>query len=169
MRRGVLIVCALGGLGAGLPLGAAGQAPESRLSVLAPLVGDWSAAGTGFTSRLVYEWALPGTLLRARNEVRNAGGDLVGQYEGLYAWDAAAGRIVFFTAGRGGELHRGYAEWRDGRLWHDATVVGGQPPEYRSALQIVGSELHYRAKYAAGATDREVLESQPLVYTRTRR
>lgn len=139
---------------------------SSHLSALAPLEGSWVARGTGFSSRLVYEWVLPGVLLRARNELRNNDEALIGQYEGNYLWDPTQSRIVFWTVGRNGELHRGTVAARDGQLWHDATVAGGQVTGYRSVIAPVGSELHYRAQYQASATDAAVLGSEPLVYRR---
>lgn len=106
-------------------------------------------------------------LLRARNELKNVAGAVIGQYEGHYMWDAGQSTIVFWTVGRDGELHRGTASWRDGRLWHDATVAGGAITGYRSVLATVGPELHYRAKYAPAAPEGEVLASPPLIYRRS--
>lgn len=139
---------------------------KTSLPRLASLEGSWVAQGKGFSSRLTYEWALPGVLLRGRNEVRNEAGAVVAQYEGYYAWDPTLSKIIFFTVGRNGELHRGVADWRSGQLWHEATVSGGKIGGYRSVLEVVGSELHYRAKYEAAATDKDVLGSSVLVYRR---
>lgn len=145
------------------------QAAAGHLAVLAPLEGAWLAQGDGFSSTLVYEWALPGTLLRVRNELRNAAGDLVGEYEGSYAWDPAESRIVFWTVGRGGELHRGSVVARANQLWHEARIAGGRTDGYRSVIAITGGELHYRARYERAATDEDVLGSDPLIYKRTAR
>ncbi len=136
------------------------------LTPLASFEGSWVAKGDGFSSKLTYEWALPGVLLRSRNELRNEAGQLFRQYEGHYAWDPALSKIVFLTLGSDGELHRGEAEWRDGQLWHAATVSGGKITGYRSVLGVVGKELYYRAKYERSATDKDVLGSTPLVYRR---
>jgi hypothetical protein len=141
---------------------------RGHLSVLAPLEGNWLGRGDGFSSKLVYEWVLPGVLLRARNEVRNNDGALIGQYEGHYMWDPTATRIVFWTVGRNGELHRGAVASRDGQLWHEATVAGGRVTGYRSIVSIVGPELHYRAQYDPLAGDAAVLANPPLVYRRAR-
>lgn len=138
----------------------------SHLSALAPLEGAWIGRGDGFSSTLAYEWALPGVLLRARNEVRSDAGALVGQYEGHYLWDPAESRIVFWTVGQNGELHRGTVASRDEQLWHEATVVGGRVSGYRSLVTFVGPEMHYRAQYEPSATDAEVVASVPLVYRR---
>jgi len=139
---------------------------QKPLAKLASFEGSWIAQGKGFSSTLTYEWALPGVLLRGRNELHNEAGGLVGQYEGLYAWDPARSRIVFLTAGRDGELHQGEAEWRHEQLWHKAVVSGGKITGYRSLLEAVGTELHYRASYGDSATDKKVLDSTPLVYRR---
>jgi hypothetical protein len=93
----------------------------------------------------------------------------VGQYEGNYAWDPDQSKIVFWTAGRDGELHRGTAVWRDGKLWHEATVSGGRTKAYRSVLAVVDGELIFRAKYQALASDEEVQKSTPLIYRQVTR
>jgi hypothetical protein len=134
------------------------------LAVLNSLAGAWVAKGEGFFSKLTYEWALPGVLLRSRNELRNGKGELFRQYEGNYAWDAARSKIVFWVVGSDGELHQGEAEWRDGLLWHNATVSGGKITGYRSVLAVAGKELVYKARYESSATDAAVLNSSPLVY-----
>jgi hypothetical protein len=139
-----------------------------RLSVLAPLEGNWLGKGDGFSSKLMYAWVLPNVLLRARNEVRSGDGALIGEYEGHYLWDPAESRIVFWTVGRNGELHRGAVTWRDRQLWHDAKVSGGRVAGYRSIVSFVGSELHYRAQYDPAASDAAVLGGAPLVYRRDR-
>jgi hypothetical protein len=140
--------------------------PSAPLEVLQFLEGSWVATGDGFSSRLTYDWALPGVLLRARNELRNGAGDLSGRYEGHYVWDPADGRIAFWTVSREGELHRGTVVLRDGRLWHDATVSGGAIAGYRSVLARVDDDLHYRAVYRPAATDADVLGAAPLIYRR---
>lgn len=134
------------------------------LSEMARLTGAWVANGEGFSSTLRYEWALCNVLFRARNELRNEGGEIIGQYEGYYAWDPDQSQIVFWTVGRDGELHRGTARWRDGKLWHEATVSGGRIKGYRSALGLQDGELVYRANYSASASDEDVDETVPLVY-----
>jgi hypothetical protein len=140
-----------------------------QMTALARLEGTWVAKGEGFSSTLQYEWALSGVLLRARNELKNDAGKIVGQYEGNYAWDPDKSKIVFWTVGRDGELHRGTAVWRDGKLWHEATVSGGRAKSYRSVLAVVDGELIYRAKYQASATDQEVQDSAPLTYRKVTR
>jgi hypothetical protein len=146
------------------------QSQDSKSAKSTPLAafnafeGAWVANGTGFSSRLIYEWALTGVLFRSRNELRNAKGELIKQYEGHYAWDAARSKIVFWVVGSDGELHQGEAAWRDGLLWHDATVSGGRITGYRSVLGVAGKELVYRARYEPAATDAAVLSSTPLVY-----
>lgn len=146
-----------------------GRGVETRIQLmtLASFEGSWVAVGNGFSSRLTYEWALPGVLLRSRNELRNQAGERFGRYEGNYAWDPALSRIVFWTVGQDGELHRGEAEWREGQLWHQAAVSGGKIRGYRSVIRTVGNELHYRAKYEQSAADSDVLASTPLVYRRS--
>jgi hypothetical protein len=137
---------------------------KSHLSVLAALEGVWVARGDGFSSKLTYDWALPGVLLRGRNELRNDAGELVGQYEGHYMWDPGQSCIVFWTVSRDGELHQGKTTWRNEQLWHKATVSGGRIKAYRSVMAVVGRELHYRAKYTESPTDEEILGSPPLIY-----
>lgn len=137
-----------------------------HLSVLAPLEGRWVGKGDGFSSTLVYEWVLPSVLLRARNEVRSDAGALIAQYEGHYVRDPAESRIVFWTVGRNGELHRGTVVPREGPLWHEATVAGGRVNGYRSVVSLVGPELHYRAQYDSSASDAAVLARAPLIYRR---
>ena len=134
------------------------------LQSLAPLEGTWVAAGEGFTSQLTYEWALPGLLLRVRNELRNPAGEIFRRYEGNYAWDPEGSTILFWTVGGNGELHRGTAGWREGRLWHEGVVSGGSIAGYRSVLEPVGEEWHYRAAYKLPASDPEILGGAPLVY-----
>lgn len=143
-----------------------GAPRNSQLAKLAMLEGSWVAKGDGFSSRLTYEWALPGVLLRSRNRLLNEAGQSIGEDEGLYAWDHGAFRIGFFTVGRDGELHRGGAEWRGRQLWHEATVSGGKTNGYRSVLEVVRNELHYRAKYELAASNTDVLSGTPLVYRR---
>jgi hypothetical protein len=137
-----------------------------HLMILAPLEGKWVGRGDGFSSTLVYEWVLPDVLLRARNEVRSDAGDLLGQYEGHYFWDPTESRILFWTVGRNGELHRGTVESRDGQLWHEARVAGGRVSGYRSSVSLVGPELHYRARYEPSPSDAAVLATAPVVYRR---
>lgn len=144
------------------------RSDDGPLKKLAFLEGTWIAYGDGFSSKLTYEWALPGVLLRGRNELRNAA-ELFGQYEGHYAWDPALKSIVFWTVGRDGELHRGEASMDDGRLWHKAIVLGGDITGYRSVIEAAGKELHYRARYELAAPDQAVLEGTPLVYRRAER
>jgi hypothetical protein len=141
----------------------------NRLSALAPLEGVWVAKGEGFSTRLAYEWALPGVLLRARNEVRNDAGAIVAQYEGHYMWDPAQSAIVFWTVAQTGELHRGTVTQRNDAVWHDATVSGGTISGYRSVMAVVGDEIHYRAKYEPSSSDEAVLASAPLIYRRAAR
>lgn len=148
----------------GLPQLGSPASSNEHLARLAALEGVWIARGSGFSSRLEYEWGLPGVLLRARNELRNDAGDVVGRYEGAYMWDAGTSRLAFWTVGWNGELHRGTAVWQAESLWHDATVTGGQLAGYRSALAIVDGELHYRAVYSPAATDEEVLAAAALIY-----
>jgi hypothetical protein len=142
---------------------------KRQLSVLARFEGTWVAQGDGFSSTLQYEWALPNVLLRGRNELRNDAGKVIGQYEGHYVWDPDQSKIVFWTVGRDGELHRGSAIWRAGQLWHEATVSGGRIKGYRSVLDVVEGELHFRAKFQASATDEEVRNNAPLIYRKVPR
>lgn len=148
----------------------AGSQPETitHLTLLTALEGSWRAQGDGFSSTLTYDWALPGVLLRVRNELRNGAGDVIGRYEGHYAWDHAQGRIVFWTVGRDGELHQGTVAARDGHLWHEARVSGGRIDGYRSVVAPVREDLHYRAVYQRSATDEQVLGAAPLIYHRTK-
>ena len=164
MLSSLVIVLLLAVPGAGAPAQTSPRSDSDRLAALTSLEGAWVAQGEGFSSTLVYEWALPGALLRGRNELRNAAGETIGRYEGHYAWDPDASRIIFWTVGRGGELHRGTVTPREGQLWHDANVAGGSSSGYRSVITIVGKELHYRARYQRSATDNDVLASTPLIY-----
>lgn len=136
----------------------------SPMAAIGLLEGTWVARGDGFSSELVYEWSLPSTLLRVRNELRDEAGAVVGQYVGHYAWDADRSSIVFWTVSRNGELHRGTATWRNGQLWHDATVSGGRISGYRSVVIPVEGKLRYQAQYDASATDSDILGSPPLIY-----
>ena len=169
MLRSLVITLTLLVAGAAAHAQSGDRSVSNRLSELAPLEGAWAAQGEGFSSKLVYEWALPGALLRVRNELRNDAGELFGEYEGHYAWDPGESRIVFWTVGRGGELHRGTVMSRGNQLWHDARIAGGRTDGYRSVIAITSGELHYRARYERSATDEDVLGSDPLVYKRTAR
>lgn len=168
-KRSVVALCLqIGILGAVAPLQSqdVGRSTTQTqdLSSLAALEGSWTAHGDGFSSQLVYEWALPAVLLCARNELRDDAGLVVGRYEGHYMWDPSESRIVFWTVGQDGELHRGMATWRDGMLWHEATVSGGRIAGYRSVLSLAERELRFRARYERSATDEDVLASPPLTY-----
>lgn len=145
--------------------GAQAAAVRDRMGVIACLEGAWIAEGEGFTSRLTYEWAIPGVLLRARNEVTNNEGRVLGRYEGNYAWSSAASKYVFWTVGADGAVHEGAAEWRDGALWHSAHVSGGRIDGFRSSITPEGDSLLYRAVYEPGATDDAVRAAQPLRYS----
>lgn len=136
-----------------------------QLSSMARFEGTWVAKGDGFSSTLQYQWVLPKLLLRAGNELRNDAGEIVGQYEGNYAWDPDLAKIVFWTVGRDGELHKGTAAWHDEKLLHEVTVSGGRTRGYRSVLELVDGESFYRAKYQASATEQEVEDSPPLIYS----
>jgi hypothetical protein len=170
-RYVVAVIALLAGLAearAQMPARSVEQPPDyaNALAALAVLEGPWFANGDGYSSTLAYEWVLPGVLLRARNELRNDAGDVVGEYEGHYAWDPDQATIVFWTVGRDGDLHRGTAAWRDGQLWHEGRVSGGRVTGYRSVLDVEGEQLHYLAVYEPSASEDDVLGSVPLIYRR---
>ena len=128
--------------------------------------GTWRAQGDGFTSTLTYRWRFEGRLLEAANELTDAGGKILGRYFGSYAWDPGASEMVFWTMAESGELHRGRAMWREGTLWHEATVSGGRITTYASALRWQGDRMEYFADYAANRAGPELLQREPLEYRR---
>lgn len=72
---------------------------DPPLAPLDVLTGrTWHGQGTGFRTRLSYDWLSEGRVLEARNEVRGASGNLIARYFGTYAWDAGREEIVFWTA-----------------------------------------------------------------------
>jgi hypothetical protein len=91
---------------------------------------------------------------------------VIARYHGEYAWDPGAREIVFWTASTAGELHRGRASWRDGVLWHEATVAGGRIERYASALRVRDGRMEYFADYGTGTATPELLGLAPLVYHR---
>lgn len=129
------------------------------------LVGKtWVAEGTGFSTTLSYRWIFPGVMVESVNEVRNAQGGIIARYHGAYVWDKGRSEIAFWTVAEGGEVHRGRAFWRDGALWHEAEVSGGQIASYASALIARDSILEYFADYSARAAADSLLKTKPLVY-----
>ena len=127
---------------------------------------SWQAEGEGFVSTLTYRWRFEGRLLEAANELTDDKGAVMARYHGAYAWDPDAGDMVFWTMAESGELHRGRATWRDGVLWHEATVSGGRITTYASAMRWQGERMEYYADYAASRAGPELLERKPLVYRR---
>lgn len=147
---------------------AEGQAAnaDAPLAALAPLVGAWRGGGTGYSTTLRYAWLIEGHVLGASNEVANARGDVVARYHGSYAWDAGRKEIVFWVASQSGEVHQGRAWWREGVLWHEASVSGGRIEAYASAIRPVPGRLEYFAAYGTRSAAPSLLETTPILYTR---
>lgn len=141
---------------------------SSPLAAMNALVGTWEADTEDFGTTLNYRWALPGYVLEVTNVVRDAQGNVLARYAGLYAWDGGREEITFFTATQG-EVHRGRAWWDGDILWHEAEVSGGRLTHYASAVRLRGARIEYFADYSAADADEVVLQSQPIVYLRSSR
>lgn len=166
---GVALTVALA-ISTGIPSVAGAQAsavtgPLAELDALTQ--ATWHAQGSGFDTTLSYRWLLAGRLLEAANEVRNEAGGVIARYRGAYAWDAGRNEIVFWTVAESGEVHRGRAWWRGGVLWHEAEVSGGSIEAYASAVRPADGRLEYFAAYGTRRAGPELLDSEPLVYSRT--
>lgn len=149
---------------------AGAQSPEpvpGPLAQLSPLAGQsWVADGDGFTSTLTYRWLFAGRALEVTNELRNDEGRVVARYHGAYVWDPSVGEAAFWTVAERGELHTGRAWFREGVLWHEARVTGGEIEGYASAMRVRDGRLEYFADYGGTTAGSALLSTQPLVYER---
>lgn len=155
-------------LSLGLLSSSGAQTGPASMEPFEALTGaPWTASAEGFSTVLSYRWLLPGVMVEATNEVRGADGSVLARYHGAYVWDGERNEIVFWTASDAGELHRGRAWWRDGVLWHEATVSSGRIEGYASAVKAFDGRLEYYADYTRRDAGAYLLETRPIEYKRS--
>jgi hypothetical protein len=125
------------------PATPAPRAP-GKLDVFAPLIGrDWTAPLPNgiLTDTQRFEWKYGGNFVRNTHEVKTAKGEVVCEGETVYAWDARAGRIVWWYWNVSGGYMEGTAS-----IGADGTITiegqnhgdGRQLDHIRSTIRIAG-------------------------------
>ena len=122
--------------------GKAGAAASSKLDAFAPLIGrDWTApmARGNLTDTQRFEWVYGKQFVRNTHAVKNAKGEVVYDGETIYAWDARAGRIVWwYWNASGGYLEGTATPGGDGAIQTEGKNHGGanQLDRTRSTIRI---------------------------------
>lgn len=161
-RTTAMFVLLLMGFGCSTARAQDAPAPLADLDVLTR--SAWQGSSAGFSTTLRYRWIFEGRTLEVSNIVRNESGGVMARYHGTYTWDAGRREIVFWTAGEGGEVHRGRAWWQDGVLWHEAEVSGGRIEAYVSAVRPGPARLEYFAAYGERKAGPGLLQTKPIAY-----
>lgn len=118
------------------------SATPGKLDAFAPLVGrDWiSPLPKGnLTDTQRFEWMYGKQFIRNTHEVKTATGDVVYEGETIYAWDARAGRIVWwYWNASGGYLEGTASIGADGTITTEGQNHGGadQLDRTRSTMRV---------------------------------
>lgn len=146
------------------PAAPAGTAP-GKLDAFAPLVGrDWTAPlPTGnVTDTQRFEWVYGKKFIRNTHAVKTKDGAVVYEGETIYAWDARAGRIVWwYWNASGGYLEGTASIGADGTISTEGQNHGGgnQLDRTRSTMRIIAADAW---TFAAFSEKDGVWDSGPM-------
>lgn len=143
MRAIVAIVGVLCSAGVALAEG-----PDEHLRAFAWIVGEWEGGGKygtdEFTDSATYEWTHNQHFIKWTSEAR-MGGQVVHSETGMLGWDAAKGRLVWFSFTMDGTI--GQAEDQasvEKDTWVALGNVGNTPPwkDTRQVLRKVDDDTY---------------------------
>jgi len=129
-----------------------GTAP-GRLDVFAPLIGrDWTAPLPNgiLTDTQRFEWQYGRKFIRNTHAVKTAKGEVVYEGETIYAWDARAGRIVWWYWNVSGGYVEGTASiGADGTITIEGQNHGdaNQLDRTRSIIRVTGDTWTFTPSY----------------------
>jgi hypothetical protein len=129
-------------------------ATPGKLDAFAPLIGrDWIAPMPNgqLTDTQRFDWVYGRKFIRNTHAVKTAKGDVVYEGETIYAWDARAGRIVWWYWNVGGSYLEGTASiGPDGSILTEGQNHGDakQLDRTRSTIRITGNTWTFTPSYA---------------------
>jgi uncharacterized protein YndB with AHSA1/START domain len=132
---------------------AASGAASCKLDAFAPLVGrDWTAPlpKGNLTDTQRFEWIYGKKFIRNSHAVKTAKGEVVYEGETVYAWDARAGRIVWwYWNASGGYLEGTASIGDDGTIITEGQNHGGanQLDRTRSTMRITADAWTFAPSY----------------------
>jgi hypothetical protein len=147
----VVVFCAV--LSAQNKPAAPAEAVPGKLDVFAPLIGrNWTAPlpNGNLTDTQRFEWEYGRKFVRNTHEVKTAKGEVVYDGETIYAWDARAGRIVWwYWNASGGYLEGTASISADGAISTEGQNHGdaSQLDRTRSTIRMTADAWTFTPSY----------------------